>query len=64
MTDRSSSSGGPFATRLRLARAALMWERVSPACWPALGVLGLFLVLGLFDLLPNLFSFRPVEILT
>src|SRR5258708_39272709 len=54
MTDRSSSSGGPFTTRLRLARAALMWERVWPACWPALGVLGLFLVLGLFDLLPNL----------
>jgi uncharacterized protein (TIGR02302 family) len=54
MTDRSSSSGGPFATRLRLARAALMWERVWPACWPALGVLGVFLVLGLFDLLPDL----------
>jgi uncharacterized protein (TIGR02302 family) len=54
MTDRSSSSGGPFATRLLLARAALMWERVWPACWPALGVLGVFLVLGLFDLLPDL----------
>jgi uncharacterized protein (TIGR02302 family) len=54
MTDRSSSSGGPFATRLRLARAALMWERVWPACWPALGVLAVFLVVGLFDLLPDL----------
>ncbi len=54
MTDHSSTSGGPFATRLRLARAALMWERVWPACWPALGVLGGFLVLGLFDFLANL----------
>ena len=54
MTDRSSLSGGRFAMRLRLARAALLWERVWPACWPALAVLGVFLVLGLFDLLPNL----------
>ena len=28
----------PFAMRLRLARAALLWERVWPACWPALAV--------------------------
>src|ERR1700730_6597564 len=54
MTDRSSFSGGAPAPRPRLARAALMWERVWPACWPALGVLGVFLVLGLFDLLPDL----------
>src|ERR1700746_331913 len=54
MTDRPSISDGPFATRLRLARAALWWERAWPACWPALAVLGLFVVAGLFDLLPNL----------
>jgi uncharacterized protein (TIGR02302 family) len=40
--------------RLRLARFALLWERVWPPCWPALAVLGVFLVLGLFDFLPNL----------
>ena len=54
MTDRSSLSGHRFAMRLRLARFALLWERVWPPCWPALGALGAFLVLGLFDVLPNL----------
>ena len=54
MTDRSSLSGGRFAMRLRLARCALLWERVWPPCWPALAALGAFLVLGLFDVLPNL----------
>jgi uncharacterized protein (TIGR02302 family) len=54
MTDRSSLSGHRFAMRLRLARFALLWERVWPPCWPALAVLGVFLVLGLFDFLPNL----------
>src|SRR5215469_15920471 len=54
MTDRSSSFGGRFAMRLRLAGLALLWERVWPPCWPALAALGTFLVLGLFDVLPNL----------
>jgi uncharacterized protein (TIGR02302 family) len=54
MTDRSSLSGHRFAMRLRLARFALLWERVWPPCWPALAVLGAFLVLALFDVLPNL----------
>ncbi|MBV8334909.1 MAG: DUF4175 family protein, partial [Alphaproteobacteria bacterium] len=54
MTDRSSDADTPFAMRLRLARAALVWERVWPACWPALAVLGSFFVLSLFDLLPLL----------
>ncbi len=40
--------------RLRLARAALLWERVWPAAWPALCVLGMFAVLALFDVLPRL----------
>lgn len=54
MTQRSTTAGAVFATRLRLARAAGLWERVWPACWPALAALGVFLVLGLFDILPNL----------
>jgi len=54
MTDRSSDPDAPFSMRLRLARAALLWERVWPACWPALAVVGIFLVLALFDLLPLL----------
>jgi uncharacterized protein (TIGR02302 family) len=54
MTERSSLSGGRFAMRLRLARLAVLWERVWPPCWPALAALGTFLVLGLFDVLPNL----------
>jgi uncharacterized protein (TIGR02302 family) len=39
---------------MRFARAALVWERVWPAAWPALCVLGIFAVLALFDLLPGL----------
>ncbi len=56
MTDRSADPQTPLAMRLRLrlARAALLWERVWPRCWPALAVLGLFLILALFDLLPLL----------
>jgi uncharacterized protein (TIGR02302 family) len=54
MTDRPSNSVPLFALRMRVARAALIWERVWPACWPALGVLGSLFVLALFDLLPNL----------
>jgi uncharacterized protein (TIGR02302 family) len=58
MTDRPAhprmAARTPFATRLRLARAALLWEALWPACWPALVILGSFIVLALFDLLPLL----------
>ena len=54
MTDRSPDPEARFSLRLRLARAALLWERVWPACWPALAVLGGFFAVGLFDLLPRL----------
>jgi uncharacterized protein (TIGR02302 family) len=40
--------------RLRLAGAALLWERFWPALWPAMGVLGAFVALALFDLPPLL----------
>src|SRR4051812_24272031 len=46
--------GRLLPARLRLARAALFWERLWPAAWPALCVLGIFAVLVLFDLLPLL----------
>ena len=36
-----------LARRTRLARLALWWEAAWPALWPPLGVIGLFLVLGL-----------------
>lgn len=39
---------------LRLAAAALAWERLWPALWPAAGVLGLFAALALLDVLPAL----------
>src|ERR1700736_3257631 len=54
MTDRSPDPEARFSLRVRLARAALLWERVWPACWPALAVLGVFFAVGLFDLLPRL----------
>ncbi len=40
--------------KLLLARLALTWERLSPAFWPALAVIGLFLAVALSDLLPYL----------
>lgn len=43
-----------FANRLRLARVTLFWERVWPACWPALAILCVFLILALFGFLPRL----------
>lgn len=48
----------PLPRRLSLllanARAALWWERLWPAVWPAVGVLGLFIALALLDILPVL----------
>ena len=58
MTDRpaarSLTNRRRLLTRLRLARAALAWERVWPAAWPALCVLGILAVAALFDVLPRL----------
>ena len=53
MTDRPVRPK-PFATRIRLARGVLLWERVWPACWPPLAVLCTFIILALFGLLPGL----------
>src|SRR3546814_10883066 len=43
-----------FALLLALARGAVAWEIISPALWPLLGVLGAFLAVALFDVLPAL----------
>jgi uncharacterized protein (TIGR02302 family) len=43
-----------LVARLRVARAALAWERVWPALWPAFGLAGAFAVVALFDALPAL----------
>ena len=43
-----------LAMRLHLARAALFWERVWPAMWPALCVIGAFIIVALFDLFATL----------
>jgi uncharacterized protein (TIGR02302 family) len=43
-----------LAFRMRLARAALLWERIWPAVWPALCTLGVLVAVALFDLLPGL----------
>ncbi|HZB92160.1 MAG TPA: DUF4175 family protein, partial [Stellaceae bacterium] len=40
----------PLGAQLRLAGAALLWERLWPSLWPAVGIAGAFLVLALFDL--------------
>ena len=43
-----------YRAKLRLARLALVWERLWPAAWPALGIAGAFIALALFDVLPFL----------
>lgn len=43
-----------YAVKLRLARLALIWERLWPALWPAVGTAGLFLAFALLDLMPYL----------
>src|SRR5947209_16726155 len=40
----------PLERALVLARAALLWERVWPALWPATGVIGLYAAASLFGL--------------
>ena len=47
---RSPLLARPPRRHLRLAGAALLWERAWPALWPAVGVLGSFVALALFDL--------------
>jgi uncharacterized protein (TIGR02302 family) len=42
------------APRLRLAQAALVWERLWPALWPMTALVLGFLVVAAFDLLPLL----------
>ncbi len=52
---RAAMHGLPGLRRqLWLARFALWWERLWPALWPTVGLLGLFLTLALFDVLPDL----------
>lgn len=53
--DGTNGGGGPsdskLGTWLRLARAALIWERLWPALWPAMGIAGTFVALALADVL-------------
>ena len=43
-----------LALRRALARMAILFERLWPALWPPLGVIGLLVCLALLDILPNL----------
>jgi len=45
----TSSARPRLGRRLALAWVALLWERLWPALWPAAAVVGVFLVLALFD---------------
>ena len=42
------------AWRITMSRAALAWERLWVAAWPALALIGGYLVLALLDVLPEL----------
>src|SRR5256885_9027293 len=48
---------------MRLARAALLWERVWPAAWPPLAVIGIFAVLALFDIFAALPGWLHIAVL-
>jgi uncharacterized protein (TIGR02302 family) len=50
-----------LSARRRLARAALAWERLWPAIWPPLGVLGVFVLVALLGV-PLLLPYwaRPI----
>jgi uncharacterized protein (TIGR02302 family) len=52
----ASRPGSSLARYIRLARAAILWERVWPALWPASGVAGVFAalaLLGVFQFVPG-----------
>ncbi|MGE0717923.1 MAG: DUF4175 family protein, partial [Alphaproteobacteria bacterium] len=49
--------------RVRVARLALLWERVWPALWPPAGVAGLFLAVALLDLPARLPGWAHVGLL-
>jgi uncharacterized protein (TIGR02302 family) len=57
LSDRTGSHPGSRPERyIRFARAAILWERVWPALWPASGIFGLYAaaaLLGAFQLLPG-----------
>ncbi|HEY1838015.1 MAG TPA: TIGR02302 family protein [Rhizomicrobium sp.] len=57
LSDRTGSRPGSKPERyIRFARAAILWERVWPALWPASGVLGLYAaaaLLGAFVSMPG-----------
>ena len=54
MSETDLSSPG-LARKLRLAVAAMAWERLWPALWPITGTLALFLVVAIFEV----FSWLP-----
>jgi uncharacterized protein (TIGR02302 family) len=49
-TFQTGSRAEETARFVALSRAALLWERVWPALWPASGIVGLFAAAALFDL--------------
>src|SRR5579871_5703142 len=51
---QTGSRAEKTARYVALSRAALLWERVWPALWPASGIAGLFAAAALFDLLAPL----------
>jgi len=50
--------------RLLLVRLGLLFERAWPALWPAMAIAGIFVALGLFDVLPLLDGYVHIATLT
>lgn len=67
MSNRIASRFGLKTDRIErfvaVARAAILWERVWPALWPASGILGLYLAAALFDIFSHLPGFLHVLLL-
>ncbi|NYZ15214.1 TIGR02302 family protein [Azospirillum sp. RWY-5-1] len=53
-TARNAGGIGEPGFRLLQARLALAWERLWPGLWPAASVLGLFIAVAFFNILPTL----------
>src|ERR1700722_7155330 len=55
LSDKIESPPGSKSDRseryIAFARAAIAWERIWPALWPATGILGLYLAAALFGVL-------------
>ncbi|MDX9861675.1 MAG: DUF4175 family protein, partial [Rhodospirillales bacterium] len=52
-----------YSLLLRMAGAAILWERLWPRLWPAFSVVGVFVTLALFGVFPALPAWLHIGLL-